>query len=101
MSKLIKNGDIIFDGVLNREQLEKQAFEKLEKLERIIELCDLIDDKKDIKIHNKKYYPCYALYDFYMEEIVIMQTFECEYDDVDKEVARVKVEDYEKTWWLV
>ena len=38
MSKLIENGDIVFDCVLNREQLEKQAFKKLEKLERIIEV---------------------------------------------------------------
>ena len=99
--KLIKDGDIILDGTAPRYAKEQEAFQKLEKLERIIELCNLIDDKRDVKIHNKKYYPCYTLYDFYMEEIVIMQTFECEYEDVDKEVARIKVEDYEKTWWLV
>lgn len=35
MKQLIKNGDIIFDGIHNRAELEKMAFEKLEKYQNI------------------------------------------------------------------
>ena len=37
MNKLIKNGDIILDGTLTRNEKEKQAFIKLGFIEEIME----------------------------------------------------------------
>ena len=36
MANLIKNGDIILNGKKTREQLEKEAFTKLERIEKIM-----------------------------------------------------------------
>ena len=52
MENLIKDGDIILDGTLTREQKEKQAFEKLGQLENIeqelgIDLITLFKALKD------------------------------------------------------
>lgn len=37
MKRTIKNGDIVFDGIHNRAELEKMAFEELEKHQNIEE----------------------------------------------------------------
>lgn len=47
MPKLIKNGDIILSGTKTRQQLERQAFVKLEKIERIMAKYNL-DTPKDL-----------------------------------------------------
>ena len=44
--ELVKNGDIIFDGIHTRAELEKMAMERLEKLETVIKIIK----EKDIDI---------------------------------------------------
>ena len=43
MNRLIKDGDIILDGTLNRAEKEKEAFAKLERIEEIEEKFGKVD----------------------------------------------------------
>ena len=48
MGRLIKNGDVILDGTLTRQEKEKQAFKKLEGIEELME-CYAIEDLVELK----------------------------------------------------
>lgn len=59
MKRLIKDGDIIFDGIHSRAELEKMAFEKLENYETAeeelgITFQDIVQGRKQCFVTNGK-----------------------------------------------
>ena len=53
MKKLIKNGDIILDGTLTREEKTKEAFKELEKLQKVLIEFEIEDSKELNNILNE------------------------------------------------
>ena len=97
MKRLIKDGDIVFDGIRTREQLEKRAFRRLEILEMNEELCRKIIKAEKVKVGDAIYKDCYAYYDFATDEIMIT----CQYDELETVEVRVDAEYYEERWWIL
>ena len=104
MKRTIKNGDIIFDGIHTREQLEKTAFKELEAYQDIEEELgiDLITLFKALKngFYGKtwngkiKHYTS-KTHDFGFDTKRLL-TFSTGYE-IDDEYA---IKDYGKTWAL-